>query len=78
MASITLDLPANLSAPEARVIVAVALFAEGKMSLGKAAEISGLPKDEFMRAVGKRGIPVFNQDPEELDQDLEVLSRCVR
>ena len=43
------------------------------MSLGTAARMAGYTKRTYMELLGRRGVPVFNYDPDELDQDLETI-----
>lgn len=73
--TITLELPRGVAESEARLSYAIGLFSEGKVSLGKASELSGISKAEFMLALSRRGIPVCNYDPEEIAQEREVLRR---
>lgn len=49
--------------------LAVALYAHGLISLGKAHELAGIGKFEFGRLLGKRGI-VRHYGLEELEDDL--------
>lgn len=74
MSTVTLDLPPEVSPDEARLLFAMALFQDGKLSLGRAAEVSGYSKRAFMEFLGQRGIPVFNYGPEDLDEELRNLS----
>jgi len=60
---------------EARLLLAVKLFELGRLSTGRAAELAGVPKVEFLHSLGRFGVPVFNQDPEELEWDLENARR---
>jgi predicted HTH domain antitoxin len=46
--------------------LAVRLFEEGRLSLGKAAQMAGLHKVEFMEELGRRKVSVFNWDEEEM------------
>ena len=49
--------------------LAVALYAQGLLSFGKARELAGMGKYEFGRLVGERGIP-RHYGREELEDDL--------
>jgi len=60
---------------EARLLLAVKLFELGRLSTGRAAELAGVPKVEFLHSLGRFGVPVFSQDPEELERDLENARR---
>lgn len=74
-ATVTFELPEGIAEAEARETLAAGLFAEGKVSLGRGAALAGLPKDAFMKALGRRGIAVFDTPPEELEGELESLIR---
>jgi predicted HTH domain antitoxin len=66
----TIFLPDSISESEARLLLAIKLFEEERVSSGKAAEIAGCSKEEFMKSLSRRGTTPFNQPPEELDTDL--------
>lgn len=68
--ALTLTLPFGVPAAEARLLLAVKLFEVGRVSLGKAAEVAGLPKRAFIDVLGQHGVPVLNQTSEELRRDL--------
>lgn len=61
--------------PEERIVrellveLAVALYAQGLLSFGKARELAGMGKYEFGRLLGERGIP-RHYAREELEDDL--------
>ncbi|MFH1907712.1 MAG: UPF0175 family protein [Chloroflexota bacterium] len=61
--------------PEGRIVqelleeLAVALYAQGLLSFGKARELAGMGKYEFGRLLGERGIP-RHYGREELEDDL--------
>jgi len=57
---------------ELRLLIAIELYREGLISLGKAAEVAGLGIREFLYELGKRKVPL-NYDAEELEVDLEAL-----
>ena len=58
-----------------KIFAAVEYFKEEKLSLGKAAELAEMDKMDFMFYLGKNGIPVINYSAEELDEELERLSK---
>lgn len=47
---------ARMTVPEAKLELAIALFAAGRLSLGKAAELADLPVAEFQMHLGTRHI----------------------
>ena len=57
---------------EVRLLVALELYREGRVSLGKAAEIAGLSIREFLYELRSRNIPL-NYDLEELKEDLKTI-----
>ena len=69
MSTMKVNLPANLSEDEARVLLAVKLYEVGKVSLGQAAKLAGFSKRAFMEVLGHHRIPVFNYSAEELRQE---------
>lgn len=48
------------------VALAVRLFQQGDVSIGKAARLAGRPLQQFMGILAARNIPFFDQDAEEL------------
>ncbi len=52
--------------------IAVSLYAEGILSLGKAAEMAGLPYAEFMDLLRAKRIPL-NYTVAELESDIQTL-----
>jgi predicted HTH domain antitoxin len=52
-------------------MLAAKLYDLGKMSLGQAANLVGLNKEEFMNELGKYKISVFGETLEELEQELK-------
>jgi len=85
VAQVTLEFPPDLelaiqTTPEelgAQIFLMAALkmFELGKLSLGKAAELAGLSRVEFIEQCGRYRVSVFNpEDPEaELKADLEAI-----
>lgn len=62
----------KLTIDEIRIELAVHLYGLGRLSVGKAHELAGLPLWEFRQILGSRRIsPHF--DIEDLNQDLETL-----
>lgn len=71
----TLDLPAHVDERKARLLLAVALFQEGEVSVGKAAELAGLGYRAFLDALRERGVPAYVYTEEMLAQDLAFVRR---
>jgi predicted HTH domain antitoxin len=73
MRTVTLKLPDNidLNEKEISIMLAAKLYDLGKMSLGQAANLVGLNKEEFMNELGKYNVSVFGETLEELEQELK-------
>jgi len=57
-----------------QVGIAMMLFQEGKLTIGKAIQLSGLTRYEFEKALAKNNIPISNQSIEQAFADLEKIS----
>lgn len=64
---------ARLTLEELRREIAVALYAQGRLSVGKAREFAGLSLWEFRQLLAVRRIPT-RYGEEELSEDLEALA----
>jgi predicted HTH domain antitoxin len=54
---------------------AIKAFQSGELSLGVAALQAGMDKITLMEELGKRHIPIMNYPPEEIERDLEDITR---
>lgn len=54
----------------AKLEVAVALYRDRKVSMGRAARLADLPRPLFQRELGKRGVTV-DYDVEDFEDDLQ-------
>jgi predicted HTH domain antitoxin len=72
MSQVTIDLPSHIPSDEARLLLSIKLYEDERISLGKAAEIAGYSKRAFMDVFSKKGIPVINISPEDLDRELDA------
>jgi len=63
---------ARLSLDQVRVELAVHLYEQGRLSIGKAHELAGLSLWEFRQLLGARQIPA-HLAAEDLEQDVETL-----
>jgi len=80
--TVTMELPrdilsaANISEIKAnsdiKKYLALYLFGERVLSFGKATELSGMNKFEFMELLGSKGIS-FNYDSEDYQEDLKTI-----
>lgn len=84
MAAVNVVLPADLVSAanldggnvsyEAAKLIALELFREGTVSLGKAAELCATPLATFMDFAASRGVPPLNYGLEQLEEDRRTLS----
>ena len=70
MSALVVELPESITPEEARLLLALKLYEEGRLSCGKAAEIAGYSKQTFMELLGKHGIAAVDYPAEELASDL--------
>ena len=78
--TVQFDLPEDVvsalrSTPEAfvselRVAAAVKWFEAGRISQGKAAQVAGLSREAFHRALSRYGVSPFQVSPEDLRDEL--------
>ena len=55
---------------ELQFLLAVKLFELRRLSLGRAAEMSGMNKIQFMDQLGRMEIPIINLDDEQIQEEL--------
>jgi len=62
-----------------RLMAALKMFELGKVSSGKAAELAGMSRVEFLETCGRYRVSIFNYPPEEVEnelkKDLDTLDR---
>ena len=54
-----------------RLMAALKMFELGKVSSGKAAELAGMTRVEFLETCGRYNVSVFNYPPEEIEEELK-------
>lgn len=70
------DLPESLGETpeeferELRFLVATKLYEMGRISSGRAAELAGMERLQFLDDLGKYRISVFNYPPQELEREI--------
>jgi predicted HTH domain antitoxin len=78
--TMTMELPADvlesarMSVPDLKLELAISLFSLGRLSMGKAAELAGLPVGTFQLQLGARKLG-SHYGTEEALEDARVLSR---
>ena len=55
------------------VALAIRLFAERAVSLGKAAKLARISVEEFIARLGASGIPAVDYPPEEIEEELTTI-----
>lgn len=72
MKSVKLNIPdaIEIDSDEIAMIVAAHLYEQGKLSLGHAAEVAGLPKRIFAESLGKYKVSIFNYPASDLSSDV--------
>lgn len=80
MATLTIDLPEAVfsdlkrspAEAERDVLLAAAIewFRRGLLSQGRAAELAGVPRADFIDELARRKVDVFTLDPEELKAEI--------
>lgn len=64
------DIPAEISADEAQILLAIKLYEVGKITLGQAAKLAHYTKSDFMETLGRYQVPVYNYPPEDLREEI--------
>ena len=67
-----LNCPRGVSVEDAKLSLAIQLFEDGRVSLGKAAEMAGYSRSTFGGILSRRGIDVVNYPPDDLERELEL------
>lgn len=55
------------------VALAIKLFQDGALSLGKAAKLAGLDYEAFVEKLASLGIPAVDYPPEDLDSEVAAI-----
>ena len=56
----------------ARELIVLELYRQGEISGGRAAELLGLGREQFIRQASEQGIPYFQLDGDELRRELDA------
>lgn len=73
MRAVTLNIPesVNINDQEVAMVVATSLYEKGKLSLGQAAEMTGLSKRTFAELLSRYEVSIFNYPASDLSRDVE-------
>jgi predicted HTH domain antitoxin len=55
-----------------RELIVLELYRQGEISSGKAAQLLGLEREQFIRQASEQGIPYFQLQGEELQRELDA------
>jgi predicted HTH domain antitoxin len=61
-----------------RESIVLELYRRGTISSGKAGQLLGMPRFDFVRYASRLGIPFFNLTEEELDAELRTFDEIAR
>jgi predicted HTH domain antitoxin len=72
MKTVTLNIPdsVDINNDEVAMLVASHLYEAGRLSLGQAAEVTGLTKRTFVELLGRYNVSVFNYPVSDLSGDV--------
>lgn len=73
-----LDIPESELGRQAREWVLLELFQEGRISSGKAAEILGLSKGQFLDLLNQRNLPYLDADPTDLEREMAAAESAAK
>ncbi len=73
MQTLTLTLPDSVQIEKSEVMrfIAAKLYERADLTLGKAAEVAGMPKWEFAEILANYGVSIFNYPASDLARDLK-------
>lgn len=73
MQSFTVTLPDSVEIEKSEIMrfIAAKLYERADLTLGKAAELAGMPKWEFAEILSNYGVSVFNYPASDLARDLK-------
>ena len=69
---VSIEVPEGLDEKDVRLAIAVEAFRRGLVSVGKAAELAGLPLQAFIEELRRRGIPAYRYNDEEAMRELKI------
>ena len=59
----------------AQELIVLELYRQGEVSSGRAAQLLGMDREEFIRHASKQGIPYFQLQGEELQRELDAIKK---
>lgn len=76
--TLTVDLPPSVDEAHARLLLAIGLFQEDVLTVGRAAEMAGLTSRAFVEELYARRIPPYPYDDDDDDDAFEHEMETVR
>ncbi|MGA0555039.1 UPF0175 family protein [Larkinella sp. VNQ87] len=67
MKTLTIQLPDSINEHDVLMQLAGVLFEKGILSSGQATEMVGISKAEFLESIGRYGISIFGETPEDIE-----------
>ncbi len=80
-ATLSIEIPgdvlesARMTIPDAKLELAIALFAGQRLSMGKAAELAGIPVGQFQMHLGARNLGPHYEEQDALDDQAALSLR---
>ena len=59
----------------ARELIVLELYRQGEVSSGRAAQLLGKEREEFIRYASEQGIPYFQLDTDELQREVDTFKK---
>lgn len=72
-----LDVPETELETQLKMLIALELFRQDRISSGKAAELLNMSKAAFVQLLAQHGIPYFTETPQELEAQVEAARRAL-
>lgn len=63
---------------EVKLLLAIELYREGRLTLKQAAELAELCVEDFMKELSRRKVSIINWDEEELREELRVAEKLAK
>ncbi len=72
MSLLQVELPPEISADDAKLLLAIKLYETDRLSIGQAAKMAGYSKRAFVELVSWYGVPVVGYSAAELAQEMTL------
>ncbi len=69
MKTIELQVPEGINESEIKLMLAALLYQKGMLTAGRAAVFADITKRQFLESVGKFGVSIFGETPEDLEKE---------